>query len=603
MVCHWVILLWTISWTGEANSSDILQLLSNIKHQEHFNYMLLMKHQNNSEWRDLNDGQDFVKSLIDHLQTPVIQLDEHVTYFLYDKNSNIILTVALLRGTDFEMNKRLLDSLVKNLRVMTVSRVVFMVQLEQVNEIFLYELFTYCWENRLLNVLAIFEDYELTNTFYSYSPFPSYQLEQRVYDPNSIIFPDRFRDLQGFKVRAILGGATPRIIIYYNKQGDIVYKGTLGHFMEVFQQKFNCTLMQPIPLKPDVLLPSADLVAAVRNNTVDISLAITFPEGYDMLQYTYPYEQLNWCVMLPVEADIPRAEYYINVFDLGAFLLTLATISVISLTLSGVLRQHGYSVQLYEFILHDNCLRGVLGQSFYQVRRASLLIRATYMHICVLGFLVTAWYNSYFSAFVTSIPKEAPFRTYDDILASKIKVLAWEGEYNELIARAKDLKKYERMFLVEPNFNKFLRMRDSWDTSQGYMMTTIKWVVINAQQSIFSRPLFRMRNDFCFFNNIPLGFPVNENAIYKQPIARLILQLTDAGIVSYWTKNGFSEMVESGELKFSDLSPRRDFQPMQLQDLQYVWYGYAFMVVFSSIVLLLEMFWNRLKLRRQRKSI
>ncbi|EDW16757.1 uncharacterized protein Dmoj_GI22053 [Drosophila mojavensis] len=543
-----------------------------------------MKHQNNSEWRDLNDGQDFVKSLIDHLQTPVIQLDERVTYFLYDKNSNIILTVAHLLGTDFEMNKRLLDSLVKNLRVMTVSRVVFMVQLERVNEIFLYELFTYCWENRLLNVLAIFEDYEITNTFYSYSPFPSYQLEQRLFDPNSIIFPDRLRDLKGFK-------------------GDIVYKGTLGHFMEVFEQKYNCTFTQPIPLKPDALLPSAELVAAVRNNTVDISLAITFPEGYDMLQYTYPYEQLNWCVMLPVEADIPRAEYYINVFDLGSFLLTLAAIFVISMTLSGVLKNHGYSVQLYEFILHDNCLRGVLGQSFYQVRRASLLIRAIYMHICVLGFLVTAWYNSYFSAFVTSIPKEAPFRTYDDILASKIKVLAWQEEYNELIARAKDLKKYERMFLVEPNFNKFLRMRDSWDTSQGYMMPTIKWVVVNAQQNIFSRPLFRMHNDFCFFNNIPLGFPVNENAIYKQPIARLILQLTDAGIVSYWTRNGFAEMVESGELKFSDLSPRRDFQPMQLQDLQYVWYGYAFMVVFSSIVLLLEIFRNRLKLRRQRKSI
>ncbi|XP_023164043.2 uncharacterized protein LOC111594811 isoform X2 [Drosophila hydei] len=437
----------------------------------------------------------------------------------------------------------------------------------------------------------------------SYSPFPSYHLEQRQYDPNSIIFPDRMRDLHGFGVKAILGGASPRIILYYDKHGEIVYKGTLGHFMEVFQQKYNCIITQPIPAKPNDLLPSTELVAAVRNETVDISLAITFPERYDMLGYTYPYEQLNWCVMLPVEADIPRAEYYINVFDLEAFLLTLATMVVISMTLSVVLKHHGYTVQIYEYILHDNCLRGVLGQSFYQVHRASLLIRAIYMHICVLGILVTAWYNSYFSAYVTSIPKEAPFRSYDDILASKLKVAAWKSEYGELIARAKDLRKYEPMFLVEPSFSKFIRMRDTWDTSHGFMMPTSKWVVINAQQNIFSQPMFRLRNDFCFFNNIPLVFPVHENSIYKNPIARLILQVTDTGLVAHWTANGFWELVESGELQFSDLSPRRNFQSMQLQDLQYVWCGYAFMVVFSSIVFLIEIFSNWLKLRRQRRSI
>ncbi|XP_064552859.1 uncharacterized protein LOC135438462 [Drosophila montana] len=538
---------------------------------------------------------------MESLQTPVVQLDEHANYFLYDKHSSLVLSVVYLIGMDLDENESLLNALVTNLRLMTISRVVFMVQIGEANETFLYKLFTYCWKMNLLNVLAVFENYEATNTFYSYTPFPSYQLEQRVYDPSSTIFPERLKNLYGYGVRIIIGGATPRIILYYNKQGDIIYRGTLGHFMDVFQQKLNCTLTQPFPVKPNVLVPSTELVAAVRNGTVDLSLAITFPDQLNMRPFTYPYEQLNWCLMLPVEADIPHADYYVNVFELQAFLLTLSALVVISMTLSSVLKHHGYSVQLYEFILHDNCLRGALGQSFYEVRRASLHLRAIYVQICLLGFLLTAWYNSYFSAYVTSTPKEPPYRTYDDILASNLKVAAWESEYNELIGRLTEFRKYAPMFLVEPSFSKFIRMRDTFDTKHGYMMTSSKWVVINEQQNIFSQPLFRMRNDFCFFNNIPLGFPVHENSIYKQPIQRLIMELSDSGLTSYWTSKGFSELVEAGELQYLDHSMRREFRAMQLQDLEYVWYGFAFMVLFSTTVWLLELFLNRLRRRCQRR--
>ncbi|EDW04557.1 GH19650 [Drosophila grimshawi] len=455
---------------------------------------------------------------------------------------------------------------------------------------------------QMLNVLALFEDYRTTNTFYSYNQFPTFQLEQRIYKPSLPIYPDRLNNLYGYHVSIMIGGASPRIIIYYNKQGGIVYKGTIGHFIDAFQQRYNCTFTQPRVAKPNMLVASTDLVVAVLNGTVDIGMAVTFPYLLNMRTFTYPYEQLNWCLMLPIEPDIPPAMYYLNVFQLDSFLLTLAVLVVISITLSLLLKHNGYDVQLYEFILHDNCLRGALGQSFHELRNVSIQVRSIYIQICILGFLLTAWYNSYFSAYVTSTPKELPYQSYDDILASNVKIVAWEPEYYELIGRVAEFRKYERMFHIERSLDKFISMRDSLNTKFGYAMTESRWVVINEQQNIFSKPLFRMRDDFCFFKNIPLGFPVRENSVYKQPLQKLILELSEMGLYSYWMSKGYSELVDAGEMKFLDLSGRREFRAMQLQDLQYVWYGFAFMMVFSSSVWLLELFTNWLTRRNHNRT-
>jgi len=393
----------------------------------------------------------------------------------------------------------------------------------------------------------------------------------------------------------ILGGTAPRMIAYRNKKGNVVYEGTVGHFMMAFQQKYNVKFVQPLGNTNQLeFAPSMQTVAAVRNETVEISISLTFPT-IPPYGFSYPYEQMNWCVMLPVEADVPPFEYYTRVFELAAFLLTLGALVIISLLLTSALRLHGHTTRISEFLLHDSCLRGVLGQSFVEVFRAPVLVRGIYLEICVLGILITAWYNSYFSSYVTTAPKQPAFRSYDDILASKVKVVAWQPEYAELFGRLLEFRKYEPMFLVEPDFNRYLALRDSMDTRYGYMIATNRWVLINEQQKVFSRPLFQKRDDFCFFNNIPFGFPLHENSVFMEPVLKLIMELAETGLTFHWITTGFTELIEAGEMHFVDLSPHREFRAMQIQDLQYVWYGFAFMVVFSSLVWLLEILAYRFK--------
>lgn len=45
---------------------------------------------------------------------------------------------------------------------MTTTRVVFLEQSSEANQLFLFDLFVYCWKNNLLNVLVLFGNFEVS---------------------------------------------------------------------------------------------------------------------------------------------------------------------------------------------------------------------------------------------------------------------------------------------------------------------------------------------------------------------------------------------------------------------------------------------------------
>jgi len=152
-------LLWIVNTIIGQNSSAVLQLLSTIKKEYNFEYLMLMKNHNASFMMDPDQANNFTWSLMNTLKTPIMQFDERVSYFLYDKQSSRVLSVVYMVATVLEDHEGLLKALVANLRLMTTTRVVFVVQPGEVNEPFLYKLFSHCWKVNLLNVLVVFQDY------------------------------------------------------------------------------------------------------------------------------------------------------------------------------------------------------------------------------------------------------------------------------------------------------------------------------------------------------------------------------------------------------------------------------------------------------------
>ncbi|XP_036333417.1 uncharacterized protein LOC118744455 [Rhagoletis pomonella] len=432
----------------------------------------------------------------------------------------------------------------------------------------------------------------VTARFFSYNHFPDFTLEHKSFRPDLLhhgpIYPQRLGDLQGYKLSFIMGGSDPRLIVY-NYNGARILGGFAGHFLTTFASKRNCTLYEPLPAPSNTrFAPARDLIAAVRNGTVEISIGLTFPQRLSFDGFTYPYEHVNWCVWSPIEPDIPNYEFFWIVFEGLTFVLTLAIIFVISLVLSCALWQHGKKPDTLHFFIHDACLRGVLGQSFREIQRAPFVVRFIYLQIYALGILLTTSYNAYFATYWTSAPKQPPLRSFDDILASSKKVYMFAPEYKELFDRAEDLRKYTPMVQVESDYHRYLSTRNAFDTKYIYMIPTTKWNIFREQQKIFTTPLFRMRHDLCLYHNIPLGFPIHSNSIFAQKLNEMILETTEFGLVEYWSQISFMDLIRAGRLKFVDLSRKNEFRPMKVEDLKLVWIGLGVMCVAMVFVFLTE---------------
>lgn len=425
-------------------------------------------------------------------------------------------------------------------------------------------------------------------------------MKRRIDKNTRPIIEYQLGNLKGYKLPIMVGGSTPRLIIYRRPAGDLFYAGFVGHLKHCFEVKYNCHLVEPIPLNESSLVPAQQLLGAVHNGSVQFAMAAIFTER-PITGYSYPFELLNWCFMMPVPEPVPHSQLYSRVLDLNTLLIILVALIMISFLLSLALRTHGYGVQPYEFLLHNNCLRGVLGQCFNEVLQAPALVRGIYLEICVLGFLVTAWYNSYFSAYITSGPYNFPFTSFEAILNANFKVIVWSPEYQKLISYSKDIKPYEAIFKIEPSYSQFLKIRDSFDTRYGYMMPLEKWNLVKQQQQFFSSPLFTFRDDLCVFRGVPVAFPIVNNSVFREPLERLIGDVTATGLMGHWRDNAFSEMIKAGKLKIIDLGKPKKFRAMKMEDLQNILGTGALMMAIASTVFVLEHLWFRLmKLRKLR---
>lgn len=161
-VCY---LLWIVSPTFGENNSALIELLRTIKTENNFRSLLLMKHHNASILTKFNpeqEGCELGRSIMEELQVPLMQLNEQVSFSIFEKQSNLIMSVVYLNGTQLENNMVLLQRLVANLHLMTTTRVVFLEQSSEANQLFLFDLFVYCWKNNLLNVLVLFGNFEVS---------------------------------------------------------------------------------------------------------------------------------------------------------------------------------------------------------------------------------------------------------------------------------------------------------------------------------------------------------------------------------------------------------------------------------------------------------
>ncbi|KAL7728201.1 hypothetical protein ACLKA6_005619 [Drosophila palustris] len=152
--------------------------------------------------------------------------------------------------------------------------------------------------------------------------------------------------------------------------------------------------------------------------------------------------------------------------------------------------------------------------------------------------------NSSAWTYITSAPRVQPFSSLDHILKSNFKIVIWAPEYQKLIKYKQDMQKGRR-------------------------------------SSDRRCSPFTFRDDLCMYRGIPVAFPVAINSVFREPLDRLIGEVTATGLMTHWRDMAFSEMITAGKLTLADLGQTNEFRAMQLIDLNYILIAAASMLIFA----------------------
>ncbi|XP_055856059.1 uncharacterized protein LOC129919229 [Episyrphus balteatus] len=407
------------------------------------------------------------------------------------------------------------------------------------------------------------------------------------------------QNLHGVTLPIWFVGSEPGVIISKNANGDTVIGGFIGQFFNSFVKKHNARLNTS---NIDTSISVRDFYPRVVNGTVEIlsgfALRVTIPAIF----YSYPIIHYDWCLMLPIEPKIPIYKVFAFIFHWEAFVLTVLIFILLSISMSVAVRIKSgphRTFNLFDFLFNIDCFRGMLGESLSEEQNASCSTKIIYSLIFLLGIMIFTSYDAFLQSFMTEPPTENIIRSFDQLQSSGLKIYIYETNFNLLLNLRPDLKKYSNIFDVESNYKTFLKYRDGLSTKHGHALNQVKWEFYKNQQSFFSQQLFRWSDELFIVRNIMSCFGLNENSIYRNILNSHIFQVQSAGLMDYWMKKAFNELLDIGRVKKLNFTINESPHPLRVEDLKWIWILIGFMYLVATLKFVGEIFVFKLRKRER----
>ncbi|XP_055854435.1 uncharacterized protein LOC129918111 [Episyrphus balteatus] len=388
------------------------------------------------------------------------------------------------------------------------------------------------------------------------------------------------KDLKGHTLPIQFGGTEPALILSKNVKGDTMIGGYVGHLFHAFAEKHNARLDSS---NTNISLSAYDIHELVLNGTIEMA-ATGLLLLHDSINWSsYPCTAVDWGVMLPIEPNIPIFKVFAYVFNWETFVLTIVAFITLSISLN-VAAQFSKSPRTFgmsDFFFNIDCFRGILGEPFSVSPKATYSTKIIYSLIFMLGIMMATLYDSFLQSFMTNPPKEKVIKSYTDLESTDLKILTFKPDLYESIQKLRPgfVQKYLHVFEAEPDLVEFTKFRDTLNTKYAYTLPDVKWEVYENQQKFFGQRLFRWSAELCFLYNIPVTFSINENSIYKNILNCHILEMRSAGLMNYWKKRAFYELMSIKGIHKFNLTFAPILKPLNVEDLKWIWKTMSKLVV------------------------
>ncbi|XP_055856540.1 uncharacterized protein LOC129919621 [Episyrphus balteatus] len=567
--------------TTEAEfNPKLLSLIKNQNEIEHFESVFLYESSQSQIFINFDDK--FVKDVSSSLNIPVILTTESSSFYLKENFNENLLTLVQYDSSDL-----FLQRLLEHLQHLRFCKTIFVLKNSSRNDLELKSLFNFCLLNRLINVVAVFQDFSSTSAYYSYHNIEDLTIEEFIWKMKvSNIFPNRMQNLHGIILPISLGGVQPGLIITKNSNGDTMIGGYLGNIYKSFAKRHNGRLS--ISYGNGTVTPG-NINQLVLNGTIEIGGSMIMLSQVSFNWYSYPFTVLNWGVMLPVESNIPIYKVFAFVFYWEAFILIILIFILLSISLGIAAKLSGSKCT---FFFNIDCFRGILGQSFSEDSKASYSTKIIYLLIFLLGIMIVTSYDAFLQSFMTQPPKEKLIKNFDDLQSSGLKIYLSKWEIDEFLYKLRPnfMKNYSNSFQVEPNLEILKRLRDTLNTKYAFAVTSMSWMNYESQQKFFNQKLFRWSEELCLLKNKLLAIFLNENSIYKKILNFHILETQSSGLFDFWVKRTFYELLRVGRIKKFNSGLKPTLKALKVEDLKWVWKFMGLALIVGILSFIGEMF-------------
>ncbi|KAH8339903.1 hypothetical protein KR067_001916 [Drosophila pandora] len=555
-----------------AQNISLRNILKTLDKELSYQTILLLQG-NNECW----NGEPFLED------TPVLIINQNKNLYQKDLfNTNLIAFVCL------EENKTdIMEVLYSNLEDIRETPIILLA----FSETQIRQLFVECNEHEILNVLAfIGSDRSLIHSF---RKFPKFQIIKRNVSEVRRYFEPQLKDLGGHVLRALPDNVIPRTVVYRDAHGNRQLAGYLNEFIKNYVSTINASLEIVWDSVPEHgMMRYEELIRKSEEANVDFPLA-EYGVELESSQMGMAIEMSSWWLILPMEPNLPRSRYFLNVGLQGMAPMAL----IMAVVLCNAHRMEaglGPSMCCF-YNLINKAIRGILAQPFVLPRHLSLKLMLIYWLLFQSGFFLANYYTANLATWLMHPPAGNYIRSWEELRSSGLKILMIYEDYNLL----KDMLGKEfvdalrDVFVLTDNTMDFQGKRLWLDQSYGYPVTNTLWPILQISQERLHQPIFRRSNEIVFKSIVILSLPVSDNCIFKKSLHNYFLRTSNSGLLDLWFRQSFFDLVRLRKIWYKKESDFKPYQDLMWQDFFYIWLTYIGVTFLSIIIFLLELGYHR----------
>uniref|UniRef100_A0A6P4FFJ1 Uncharacterized protein LOC108051545 n=1 Tax=Drosophila rhopaloa TaxID=1041015 RepID=A0A6P4FFJ1_DRORH len=480
---------------------------------------------------------------------------------LYNRQGRNLFVIACLSTYHFERQIGLLATSLTRLRSVRI-----LIEMQDKESAFLAsQILLLCQQNSMLNVVLFFQRWTRPFAIFSYLAFPYFKLVKHRFSEVSTasIYTNKLADLKGYQLRVQPDLSPPNSFDYRDRKGQYRMGGYMWNIIENFAASMGASVQILYPSWERAKNSAAEVMLQfTRNGSSDIGLTTTmirFKHKERQRDYSYPLLYSSWCTMLPMEKPLS-----VNIL----FRHVLSPKTAIFLLLASLLCLLVFPklLQFFGFTMRSRLMR-------FSLRIFTLLM------LCAS--------SAQLLSLLISPRLHKRIESFDDLLASDLKIFGLRNEFYFMNGEFR--AKYAAAFHLTEDNNELYDNRNYFNTSWAYTITSIKWIVIDAQQRHFAHPVFRFSDTMCLDLPSPIGLLIAPESIYRDHLREYILQVSQAGLISRWMSYSFYEMVTAGRMTIKDYSLINVIHSLRIKDLQLCWLIFSVGLGTSSLVFTIEL--------------